>query len=221
MKKIILVAAFVMLTVFGAFAQEGKTYCEPTQYMKFGYAGVLGASSNLTGGFDFAVNILELGVRPYDGGRISLGADFQLDIFNTKEDYYFESASHKTAVLPAKGVIDVKRSSFDFLSFAFPLEFSQKFGDKVEFTIGASAKINLNADTYTRYKSATGDYCTFSVEGIYTRRFTYDVHVAFTYDDFGVYASYNPLGAFSDGYGPKFSYFTVGAIIRMDSIDKK
>lgn len=221
MKKIILVAAFAMMTVFGAFAQEAKAYCEPAQYMKFGYAGVLGATSNVTGGFDFAVNILELGVRPYDSGRISLGADFQLDVFNAKEDYYFESASHKTAVVPAKGVFDVKRSNFDFLSFAFPLDFTQTIGGKLAITLGASARVNLNADTFTRYKSAAGDYCTFGVEGINTRRFTYDVHVAFTYDDFGVYASYNPLGAFADGYGPKFSFFTVGAIIRMDNLDER
>lgn len=224
MKKIILVAVFAMLTVLGAFAQDfdennGKTYCEPMQNMRFGYAGVLGASSNLVGGFDFGFNIFELGVRPYNGGRISLGADFQIDVINAADGYYFSSASHKTNVVPATAdfnMLDVKNARFDLISFAFPLEFSQKFGDKVEFTIGASAKINLNADTYVRYKNATGDYCTLTVEGIRTRRLTYDIHLAITYDDFGVYASYTPMGAFTQEFGPAFSFFTVGAIFRID-----
>lgn len=221
MKKTILVIAFAMLTVFGASAQsKGKTYIEPAQEIRMGYAAAVKAgSANVTGGFDFGINILEMGVRPYETGRISLGAEFNYDYFNASDGYYFASAAHKTEVVPSI-YRQIKSANASLMYFGFPLNFAQSLGDKVELTIGATAKVNLNANTFVRYKSETDDYCTFSVEGIRTRRLSFDAHISLTYDGFGVYASYSPMSVFEPNFGPGFGYFTVGAIFRMDAIDK-
>ena len=219
MKKIILTAVFAALTVIGAFAQDrednGRAYFEPAKNVRIGYAGVNNSSSNLGGGIDLGLNIFEFGVRPYESGCVSIGADFQLDVFKAKEGYYFLSAAHKTSLVPVTATYDVKRSNMQLLSFCFPLNFTQRF-DKMAITVGASAKLNLNTDTFTRYKNSTGDYCTLTVEGIHTRRFSYDVHLAVTYDGFGFYGSYSPMNVFENGNGPAFGFFTVGAYVRIE-----
>jgi len=215
MKKIILVVAIAMLTVFGASAQEkkDKTYVDGVTNIRIGYTGIAQcADENLLGGVDFGFNIIELGVRPYDNGKISLGVDFNLNVLHAAENYYFNTADHKTALVPSLGIFNkVKSSSLDFISFGFPLNFTSTFGGKVALTIGASAKINLNAETNVRYVSITDDLTNTSISGIETSRFTYDIHIGLVYSDFGIYASYAPMMMLK-GFGPDFSYFTVGAI---------
>ena len=151
MKKIILVVAIAMLTVFGASAQEkkDKTYVDGVTNIRIGYTGIAQcADENLLGGVDFGFNIIELGVRPYDNGKISLGVDFNLNVLHAAENYYFNTANHKTALVPSLGIFNkVKGSSLDFISFGFPLNFTSTFGGKVALTIGASAKINLKSIT--------------------------------------------------------------------------
>ncbi|MBP5302395.1 MAG: hypothetical protein J6Y88_04020 [Bacteroidales bacterium] len=218
MKKIILVAAFAMLTVFGAFAQDNdeKVYLNPVTNIRIGYAGVLNADKNLAGGVDVGVNMFEVGVRPYDSGKFSLGADVIFDSFRAKDGYYFNSVAHKTELVPGVGMKKLNNSHLNICSFAFPLNFTQTFGDKLNLTIGASAKVNLNADTSTEYTNATDDRSALSVYGVETRRISYDIHLSVTYDDFGIYASYSPMSVFQNGNGPAFSFFTVGAIFTTD-----
>ena len=219
MKKIILVAAFAVISVFGAFAQENASvYFDPVHNMRFGYAGVLNSSdNNLMGGFEFGLNLFEFGVRPYSTGAISLGADFIVDEFNAAEGNYFLSEAHKTAIVsPLLSFKDIRGSRAGVLAFAFPLNFTQTIGGKLALTLGASAKVNLNAETTTDYISVFDDRCSQTVAGIHTNRLTYDIHLAVTYDDFGIYASYSPMKVFENGYGPDFNFFSVGAIFRID-----
>ncbi|MBQ4020978.1 MAG: hypothetical protein II613_00320 [Bacteroidales bacterium] len=222
MQKLIFVISFALLTVLGVSAQDyEKSYFEAVSNVRLGYAGIASSSdSHLKGGFDFGFNILEAGVRPYRNGQISLGADLNLDFFNAAESYYFLSAAHKTAIAPSMGVFNKVRSSrLEALTFGFPLNFTNTFGEKLKVTIGASARINLDAGTYVNYLSATEDPTTTSVSGIKTKRFSYDVHLAVSYDGFGIYASYVPMKYFENGYGPDFNFFTVGVIIINDYAD--
>lgn len=222
MKKIFFVVSIALLSVFGASAQDyEKAYFTELTNVRLGYAGIAKtADSNLKGGFDLGLNILEVGVRPYRNGQISLGADFNLDTFKAAESYYFLSAAHKTAIAPSMGVFNkVKSSRLEALSFGFPLNFTNTIGDKLTLTIGASARINLDADTFVNYISATDDPTTTSVSGIRSKRFSYDVHLSIAYDGFGVYASYVPMNYFESGFGPSFSFFTVGVIILNNYMD--
>lgn len=214
MKKIILSAALVLFTILGASAEDwGKTYFNGATNVRLGYSMPVNASgSHLTGGFDLGLNLLEFGVRPYDNGAVSLGVDFMLDTFNAEEGYYFLSSAHKTAIIPS--VLDIKASRTEHLAFAIPLDFTHNFGNDLRISLGAAAKINLNSDTYMRYINATKDHCTSSVSGIYTNRLTWDVHMAVTYQEFGIYASYSPMKVYPESNGPSFNYLSVGVILK-------
>ena len=217
MKKIVFAIAFAIVSVLGASAQENSSvYFDGISNLRFGYAGVLNSSdSNVTGGFEFGFNLIEFGFRPYESGAISLGADFMLDGFGAGKGYYYNTVAHKTQVSPAlPGLKEIHRSRATVCAFGFPLNFTQSIGDKLAVTVGASAKVNINADTYVDYTSITDDNSTLSVYGIPTNRLTYDFHLAVTYDDFGIYASYSPMKVFSNGAGPGFNFFSVGVFIR-------
>jgi len=215
MKKIVFAIAFAMITFLGT-AQENKTvYFSGANNFRIGYAGVLSSSDDkVQGGIDFGFNLIEFGVRPYKSGAISLGVDFMVESIGTEDGYYFNTVAHKTSVIPAVGMKEVRRSRADVCTFGLPLNFTQTIGGKLAVTVGATARINLNADTYVDYTNATDDRCSFSVYGIPTNRLTYDIHMAVTYDDFGIYAAYAPMKVFAPGAGPEFNFFTVGAIFR-------
>lgn len=217
MKKIVLTIALAIISVLGASAQDnGSVFFNGISNIRIGYAGVLNASdSKVQGGVDFGFNMIEFGVRPYASGAITLGADFNLDSFGTADGYYYNSAAHKTEVSPVLlGMKEVSRSRATVCTFGFPLNFTQTLGGKLAVTVGASANINLNADTYVDYLNATDDRCSYSVYGIPTNRLTYDIHLAVTYDDFGIYASYSPMKVFANGAGPGFNFFSVGVFFR-------
>lgn len=217
MKKIVFALAFAIISVLGASAQEsGSVYFDGISNLRVGYAGVLNSSDpNVKGGFDFGFNLIEFGFRPYESGAISLGADFVLDEFGTAKGYYYNSVAHKTEVIPAlQNFKEVHRSRATVCVFGFPLNYTQTIGGKLAVTVGASAKVNINADTYVDYTNITGDNCSLSVYGIPTRRLTYDIHMAVTYDDFGICASYSPMKVFENGAGPGFNFFSVGVIFR-------
>lgn len=216
MKKVIFTIAFAIVSILGASAQEdnGVVYFNGISNIRIGYAGILNSSdSKVQGGIDFGFNLIEFGVRPYASGAFSLGADFMLDSFGTADGYYYNSAAHRTEVSPALlGMKDISRSRATICAFTFPLNFTQTIGGKLAVTLGAAAKINLNADTYVDYLNATDDRCSYSVYGIPTTRLTYDIHLAVSYDDFGIYASYSPMNVFANGAGPGFGFFSIGAI---------
>jgi hypothetical protein len=213
MKKIVFAIAFAMISILGS-AQE-TVYFDGVTNFRIGYAGVLNSSdNNLTGGIDFGLNLIEFGVRPYQSGAVSLGADFMVESFGVADGYYFNTAAHKTAIIPAIGMKEVSRSRATVCAFGLPLNFTQTFAGKLAVTVGATARINLNADTYVDYINATDDRCSYSVYGIPTNRLTYDIHLAVTYEDFGIYASYSPMKVFANGAGPDFNFFSVGAFFR-------
>ena len=219
MKKFLFTIALAVVSAIGVSAQESESssvYFNGISNLRFGYAGVLNSSdSKVNGGFEFGFNILEFGFRPYESGAISLGADFILDSFGTEDGYYFNTAAHRTEVSPAlPGFKEISRSRATACAFGFPLNFTQRLGDKLEVTVGASAKVNINADTWVDYTNITDDRCTLSVYGIPTNRLTYDVHMAVSYDNFGIYATYSPMKVFAEGAGPSFNFFSVGVIIR-------
>ena len=222
MKKIVFTLAFAIISVLGASAQNSSVYFDGISNLRFGYAGVLNSSDpKVTGGFEFGFNMIEFGFRPYESGAISLGADFMLDEFGADKGYYYKTVAHKTEITPALvNVKEIHRSRATVCAFGFPLNFTQTLGDKLAVTIGASAKVNINADTYVDFTNITDDNCTMSVYGIPTNRLTYDFHLAVTYDDFGIYATYSPMKVFEHGAGPDFNFFSVGLFIRKPEYSK-
>ena len=214
MKKILFVVAFAVISVFGASAQSNDVvFAEVGQYIRLGYAGVANSStSNLNGGFDLGVNIIEFGVRPYSTGAISLGADFMLDTFHPAKDHYFFTSGDLTVIVPSI-FSKIKYSTATVLALGVPLNFTQNIGGKLNITVGATAKVNMNASTRLVYSNSDNKkWNTERTSGIPTNRLTYDVHCAVDVNGFGIYASYSPMNIFESGHGPQFNMFSVGLI---------
>ena len=222
MKKIIAIVALATAFAFGAKAQTfSHGFMEGA--LRLGYTGVHGDDFNDVhrSGFNFGFNIYEISVKPYDTGRISLGADVEWNTYRLKNDYYYLVNEHRVAVVD-EGSLNVKRSRLSVASFGFPLSFTQKFGSDFAVTAGISALLNLNGDVYTRYKDGK-DRRTLSTEGIRTNRCSYDLHFALTYRGVGAYFAYRPMDILKDDYGPSFNSFSIGVVfdLRDDGSWKK
>jgi hypothetical protein len=215
MKKIFLTVAVAMFAVLGASAQDGDiVFAKSVQNIRIGYAGVANASnSNLAGGVDLGVNIIQIGVKPYSTGAITVGADFLMDTYHPTKDHYFLTVDHRTVIVPTI-FTKTKYSGSTVLGFGIPLDFTQKIGRNLAITLGAAARINLNASTRLVYADSDKKWHTERASGIHTNRVTYDLHCSVDVDGFGIYAAYAPMNVFEDGYGPSFNMFSVGLIFK-------
>ncbi|MBR5736643.1 MAG: hypothetical protein IKX60_07630 [Bacteroidales bacterium] len=213
MKKILFSIAIAMFSVFGASAQRSDLITsEIGSNLRVGYVGSAD-NSNIAGGFDLGINIIEIGVNPYSGSALTLGADFLLDTYHPTSGKYFLSASHSTAIVPSI-FSKIKYSTATVLGLGIPLDFTQRLSDKLSVSVGASARINMNASTRLVYTNSDNKWNTERVSGIYTNRVTYDLHLSVDVDGFGIYASYRPMNVFEDGHGPSFNTFAVGLIFK-------
>ncbi len=213
MKKVLFVVAFAMLSVFVASAQRSDLVTAKVgSNVRLGYVGAAN-NSNVAGGFDLGVNVIEVGVKPYSAGSLTLGADFLMDIYHPTSGKYFLSGGHSTAIVPSI-FSKIRYSTATVLGFGIPLNFTHRVSDKLSLTLGAAAKINMNASTRLVYSDSDNRWDTVRASGIYTNRVTYDVHFSVDVDGFGIYASYSPLDVFESGHGPSFNTFAVGLIFK-------
>ena len=213
MKKIVLIIAIAMLSVFGASAQRSDlVVAKAGSNLRIGYAGAAN-NSNVAGGVDLGINIIEVGVRPYSTGTVALGADFLLDTYHPTSGKYFLSGGHSTAIVPSI-FSKIRYSTATVIAFGIPLNFTQRLSDNLAITVGAAAKINMNASTRLVYTNSDNKWNTDRVSGIYTNRVTYDIHCSVDVSGFGIYASYSPMNVFESGYGPNFEMFSVGLIFK-------
>ncbi|MBO6068251.1 MAG: hypothetical protein J6T49_04535 [Bacteroidales bacterium] len=213
MKKVFFVIAFAMLTVIGASAQMSDfVTAKVGSNIRLGYVGAAN-NSNVAGGFDLGINVIEVGVRPYSTGELTLGADFLMDIYHPTSGKYFLSGGHSTTIVPSI-FSKIKYSTSTVLGFGIPLNFTQRISDKLSVTAGATARINMNASTRLVYTNSDNKWNTERASGIYTNRVTYDLHLSVDVDGFGIYASYCPMNVFESGHGPSFNTFAVGLIFK-------
>lgn len=213
MKKALFVIAFAMLTIIGASAQRSDfVTAKVGSNVRLGYVGAAN-NSNVAGGFDFGVNVIEVGVKPYSAGALTLGADFLMDIYHPTSGKYFLSGGHSTAIVPSI-FSKIRYSTATVLGFGIPLNFTHRVNDKLALTLGAAARINMNASTRLVYTNSDNKWNTDRATGIYTNRVTYDVHFSVDVDGFGIYASYSPMNVFEGNHGPSFNTFAVGLIFK-------
>ena len=108
MRKLLLSLTALLLSA-GAFAQgfgsrmadvdldwdlgESPFSVAPVSYVYFGFNSLINAESDLmahTGFFrsqQLGANIIELAVKPFEGGRFSFGADFSANWYRLNKDY--------------------------------------------------------------------------------------------------------------------------------------
>lgn len=213
MKKVLFVIAFAMLTVIGASAQRSDIVtAKAGSNIRVGYVGAAN-NSNVAGGVDFGVNIIEVGVKPFSTSSLTLGADFLLDTYHPTSGKYFLSGGHSTAIVPSI-FSKIRYSTATVLGFGLPLTFTQRLTDKLSVSVGATARINMNASTRLVYTNSDNKWNTERASGIYTNRVTYDLNLSVDVDGFGIYASYRPMNVFESNHGPSYNTFAVGLIFR-------
>lgn len=199
----------------------------PVSYIYFGFNGITNsndATLNQIMGFfqsqHFGINIAELAVSPFEGGRVSLGADFSVNWFNINKDYLWCPSIYP--VKPGReswgnngmfvsylskdraSIKEVKRSVLSVCTFEIPVTFSYSYGP---FTaaLGASLDINLNGCVQFKGIDTGGNKINEMFSGkrysnrIGVNRLTFNVHAALSYGGLGLYFKYSPIPKFYQG----------------------
>ena len=170
---------------------------------------------------EFLMNIVELRVDPYEGGRFAIGLDFDWDYFRLDKTHFWQpDGSGRVTIAPMEGsgFKRIKKSRLSVRTLSVPLSFTQAFG---EFSLRVGATAEYNFPGITRFKGQAADGSSIKEwksgtrfsKDIKTNAFTYNVFAAVSYDEAGFYVKYCPVQVFEDGYGPQFQTVTLGLIV--------
>jgi hypothetical protein len=218
----------------------------PVSYVFFGFNSLVNAESDLkahTGFFrsqQLGANIVEVAIKPFEGARFSLGADFTANWYRLNKDFmwvpYVYSSEKFTGrgenglfvkyeSKEANGIAEVKKSLLTVCTFSIPVNFSYTFG---AFTamLGASLDINLNGCSQFKGVDSQGNNIVELSSGnrysrkIGTNRLGFNLHAALSFGGLGLYAQYTPMAKFYKGMvdgrevvcGPQFQTLSVGII---------
>ena len=220
----------------------------PVSYVFFGFNSLINADSELkahTGFFrsqQLGANIIEVAVKPFEGGRFSLGADLTANWYRLSNDYMWvpyvyafkgflgrgengHFVQYESKEL--NGIQEVKKSLLTVCTFSFPVNFSYTYG-AVTAMMGASLDVNLNGRVQFKGVDVLGNNIVETSSGnrfsksIGTNRIGFNVHAAISYGGLGLYAQYTPIPKFYKYYdeeskreavcGPQFQTLSVGII---------
>lgn len=220
----------------------------PVSYIYFGFNGLTNSDADLRDKMGFfqsqqlGVNLVEFAVRPFEGGRLSLGVDFSSSWYQMNKDYMWYTYDYKflgavpvpkenglcVSIAPKElfAIKEVKQSTLAVSTFGFPLNFSYTFG---RFTVLGGGTLEVNLDGVNSFKgvdlnnNGIDDRRSgmFFSKKIGVNRVTFDVHAGFSYGGLGLYFKYNPLPKFYMGTvdgkevicGPQFQSWTVALIL--------
>ena len=220
----------------------------PVSYVYFGFNSLLNAEAEYmahTGFFrtqQLGANIIELAVKPFEGGRFSLGADFAANWYRLNKDYMWVPYKYdfggytgrgengmfvKYEPKELNGIQEVKKSLLTVCTFSFPVNFSYTFG-AITTMLGASLEVNLNGRVSFKGVDVQGNKIVETSSGnrfskkIGTNRLGFNVHAALSYGGLGLFVQYNPMPKFYKYYdeerkaesfcGPQFQTVSVGVI---------
>lgn len=229
MKKILSFVAFLAISA-GAFAQDNFLTITSDNEMHalrfldhvgFGFTSPIGDNiyTKHTGLFknnETFINVVTYKFIPSEGNAISLGVDLDWDRYSMNKDYGFDYQSNKLVVIQTDVAMmtSIKKNWFDKFSIQFPLDYTKSIGH-ADFTIGASAEINLPG--YGRLLAdgrSQENQFNKKFKGVKVNPFTANVHASFTIYNIGVYARYNPMKVMAEEFGPEFTTWTVGLILK-------
>lgn len=235
MRKII-TAALLLLSVAAGRAQSltDSPYfgfsnevfrVDMMDYLGFGFLMPQGGDASYPGNTSFGrnreiyFNLLHAEYRPYRSGSLSLGADLQWTAYRlNKGSYWLPDGNGAVGVASSAGVYkNVKKSTLRVMSFAFPLDFTQRFGP-VSLTLGAQAEFNIPGRTKFIGVVPSGEEVRQTKSGplrdknIRTEAFTYSFRAMLSYWGYGVYFRFRPVPQFVDY--PLVETLTLGLIFR-------
>ena len=189
---------------------------EPLSYIGFGYHLKNNEMSTEQNAFnsEFFVNIMELGFRPFRGGMISLGVDYDLDQYRLNKKYYWYAVEEQGAIiLPIEASLykSVKYSRINVHTFSIPLSFELS-SDKCAFRVGVAGEYNLPAVNKNYFANIDGGTSRYRVKNIPVNEFTYSLFGSIAYGGFGVYVRYRPMYQLGEN-SPQFKTLTIGAVL--------
>ena len=210
-------------------------------YLGYGFHGVQNADPEFGDHTAFLVNreiyfnLFGFVLRPgaSDHHAFTLGVDLDWDNYRLDDAHMWMPANtfpSTSGVAPLEGAVLVgtleeagmqskDRSILRVLSFDIPLDYTFSAGD-LAVTLGAAAQISFPGRTRFVGTDLSGNEIRntksgkFRVTDIKTNTLTWNAHAQVTYLHLGIYGEYSPQPVFQKWYGPQFSTWTVGLIIR-------
>lgn len=228
MKKILSFVAFLAISA-GAFAQDNFLTITSDNEMHalrfldhvgFGFTSPIGDNiyTKHTGLFknnETFINVVTYKFIPSEGNALSLGVDLDWDRYTLNKDYYFDYQKNRLEVGQTEPIIsNLKKNWFDKFSIQLPLDYTKSFGP-ADLTVGVSAEFNLPG--YGRLlgdSAAEANKYNKKFKGVKVNPFTANVHASFTIYNIGLYARYNPMKVMAEEFGPEFTTWTVGLILK-------
>ncbi len=170
-------------------------------------------------------NLFQLEVYPSSFSSISLGADLNWDTYRLSDTWFWLPDKEKGSVEAVRcsdyGYYSVKKATLRTFGFDIPLDFTYTYG-RMDITLGVAAELNflgrtkfkgIRAEDSVLEKHTTSG-TRYRSTNVKTNTATMNVHLMVTYSGLGLYAKYCPLPQFSEGYGPQFTTWTVGLLLR-------
>ena len=208
------------------FIGKGAFRAEPLSYFLLGDHQFLSYQDNFDqikgkANTEFGFNLIELGIKPYPSGMLSVGVDLDWNYYRLDSWHYWLPSQDKTSVSIAtmenSGIKKIKKSRLSVRTIAVPVCFEQSFGS-FDIRIGAIGEYNFPGVSKFRGVSADGASIKETKSGtrfsdsIKTNTFTYSFYGAISFGGCGMYLKYRPACQFMEGYGPQFQTLTCGIV---------
>ena len=198
-------------------------------YIGYGIHGLMGADAlfsdhtSLLVNREIYFNLLGFVLRPGKSGHhaLTLGVDLDWDNYRLDAAHMWVPEDQAVKIVPIgeEGIASVDKSILRVLSFDIPLDYTLSLG-KLALTLGAAAQVNLPGRTRFIGTDPTGNEIRNVKSGPYratnikTNALTWNAHAQLNFSHIGLYAEYDPMPVFAAGYGPQFSTWSVGLILR-------
>ena len=153
--------------------------------------------------------------RPVKFAGVSFGVDLNWDAYRLNSQHYWSPSDGKVEIKPVEGNFQqVKKSVLRSFGFDIPVQLKLHIGN---ICLAGGVVGELNFPGRTKFQGITNDGGSLKngpmrVKDIKSLPFTYSYRAAITYDHIGLYGKYSPCSQFEPGFGPQFSYWTIGLI---------
>ena len=169
-------------------------------------------------------NLFQMEYYPSFHHTISLGVDLNWDTYRLNDASFWlpdkEVGSVQAVAAKDYGYQMIKKSTLRTFGFDIPLDYTRTIG-LLDITVGVAAELNFSGRTKFKGINEEGLLVKYTHDGeryratdIRTNTLTMNVHAAVTYDGFGIYMKYSPFPQFQEGYGPQFTTWTFGILLR-------
>ena len=156
--------------------------------------------------------------RPVKFLGLSGTIDLNWDSYRlNKTNYWVPDHNGGVAVASLEGsnYTKIKKSILRSFGFDIPVQLKIHLGD---VCIGGGIVGEFNFNGRTKFKAVDASGATvkngdMKATDIKSLPFTYSYRASITYAHLGIYGKYSPCSQFQQGFGPQFSYWTIGLIL--------